>query len=43
MKRIPVTFHTAQIENVNVFYRKAGLPKTLAIFLLCGLLALIES
>jgi pimeloyl-ACP methyl ester carboxylesterase len=36
MKKIPVSFHTTPIENVKVFYRQAGDPKSPTILLLHG-------
>jgi|GEM_PF-201523 len=36
MKKIPLTFHTTQIEDVKVFFRQAGNPNSPAILLLHG-------
>lgn len=35
-KTIPITFHTAEVESVKVFYREAGDPKAPTILLLHG-------
>jgi pimeloyl-ACP methyl ester carboxylesterase len=35
-KTVPVSFHTASVENINIFYREAGDPKAPAVLLLHG-------